>query len=93
MSDSIRSVGFVPQINKLSPNQRTGNTKDNKENKKDFTEHMSDNDKEANGRGHKQVEEGNENTEHNKQDDVKALHENNEDDYDDNCGSLLDTEL
>ncbi|MCP4253807.1 MAG: hypothetical protein GY775_10430 [Candidatus Scalindua sp.] len=93
MSDSIRSIGSVPQISKLSPNKRTGDKKDNKENKKDFTEHMSDNDKEVKGRGHNQVKEDSENTEHNKQDDVNTLHEKKEDGFDDSCGSLLDAEL
>ncbi len=93
MSDSIRSIGSVPQISKLSPNKRTGDKKDNKENKKDFTEHMSDNDKEVKSRGHNQVKEGSENTEHNKQDDVNTLHEKKEDGFDDSCGSLLDAEL
>ncbi len=93
MSDSIRLIGSVPQINKLIPNKRTGDAKDNKENKKDFSEHMSDNDKEVKDRGHNQGREDIENTEHNKQDDVNTLHEKEEDDFDGSCGSLLDTEL
>ncbi len=93
MSDSIRSIGFVPQINKLSPKKRTGDKKDNKENKNDFTEHMSDNDKEVKGREHNQVREDGENPERNTQDDVNTLHEKKDDDFDGSCGSLLDTEL
>jgi len=93
MRDSIRSIGFVPQINKLSPKKRTGDKKDNKENKKDFTEHMSDSDKEVKGRGHDQVRQDSENSECSTQDDVNTLHENKDDDFDGSCGSLLDTEL
>ncbi len=93
MSDSIRSIGFVPQINKLSPKKRTGDKKDNKENKNDFTEHMSDNEKEMKGKGHNQIREDSENPERNTQDDVNTLHENKDDDFDGSCGSLLDTEL
>ncbi|MCP4267465.1 MAG: hypothetical protein GY777_18195, partial [Candidatus Brocadiaceae bacterium] len=44
-------------------------------------------------RGHNQVKEDSENTEHNKQDDVNTLHEKKEDGFDDSCGSLLDAEL
>ncbi len=93
MSDSIRSIGFVPQINKLDPNKRTDDNKNKKENKNNFSEHMSDNDKEVNGREHNQVRENSENAEYNKQDDANTLHEKKEDDFDDSCGNLIDTEL
>lgn len=33
MSDNIRSIGFVPQINSLNLNRRTGDKKDNKDNR------------------------------------------------------------
>lgn len=93
MSDSIPSIHFVPQINNLNSKARTGDKKGNKENKKDFSKHMSANDQELEGNVHNQVEEDNENTEHKKQNDVNTLHEKTEDDFDGNCGSLLDTEL
>lgn len=93
MSDSIKSIGFVPQINKLNPNKRTGDKKSNKENKKDFAEHMSDSDEDVNGKVRNQARKDSENTEHNEQHDGNTPHEKKEDDFDDSCGSLLDTEL
>ncbi len=93
MSDSIQSIGFVPQINKLSPNKRTGDKKGKKENKKDFAEHMSDSDEDVKGKARNQAREDSENTEHKKQIGENSLHENKDDDFDNGCGSLLDTEL
>ncbi len=93
MSDNIRSIGFVPQINRVNLNRKTGDKKDKKENKKDFSEHMSDSEDDIKGRGRKQAREDNENSEHNNQHDGNTLHEQKDDDIDDSCGSLLDAEL
>ena len=93
MSDNIRSIGFVPQINSLNLNRRTGDKKDNKDNKKDFSKHMSDSETDTNGSGCNKVREDSENTEHNEQDGGNTLHEKNDNDFDDSCGSLLDAEL
>ena len=93
MSDNIRSIGFVPQINSLNLNRRTGDKKDNKDNKKDFSKHMSDSETDTNGSGSNQVREDSENTEHNEQDGGNTLHEKKDNDFDDSCGSLLDAEL
>jgi hypothetical protein len=93
MSDNIRSIGFVPQINSLNLNRRTGDKKDNKDNKKDFSKHMSDSETDTKGSGGNKVREDSENTEHNEQDGGNTLHKKNDDDFDDSCGSLLDAEL
>ncbi len=93
MSDSIQSIRVVPQINNLKPNARTGDKKNNKENKKKFSKHLSDNDKEIDGKGHNHIKANNENTGHNKQIGENSLHEKKDEDFDNGCGSLLDTEL
>ena len=93
MSDNVRSIGFVPQINSLNLNRRTGDKKDNKDNKKDFSKHMSDSETDTKGSGGNKVREDSENTEHNEQDGGNTLHKKNDDDFDDSCGSLLDAEL
>lgn len=93
MSDNIRSIGFVPQINSLNLNRRTGDKKDNKDNKKDFSKHMSDSETDTKGSGGNKVREDSENTEHNEQDGGNTLHEKKDNDFDDSCGSLLDAEL
>lgn len=93
MSDNIRSIGFVPQINRLNLNRKTGDKKNNKDNKKDFSKHMSDSDTDTKGSERNKAREDSENTEQNKQHGENTLHENNENDLDDSCGSLLDAEL
>lgn len=93
MSDNIRSIGFVPQINSLNLNRRTGDKKDNKDNKKDFSKHMSDSETDTKGSGGNKAREDSENSEHNEQDGGNTLHEKKDNDFDDSCGSLLDAEL
>ena len=93
MHDSIQPTRFVPQINKLNPKGRTGDKKGNKESKKDFSKHISAKDKGVEGRGHGQVKEDYENTEHKKQNDENSLHEEKDHDFDNSCGTILDTEI
>jgi len=93
MSDNIQSVHFVPQINNLNPNAKTGDKKGNKENKKEFSNHMSAEDNDLENNRHDQLKADNKNTKHKKQNDVNTLHEKTEDDFDSDRGSLLDTEL
>ncbi len=93
MSGNIQPIRVAPQINNLKPNVRTGDKKNNKENKEDFSNHMSDKDTDSDGKGHDQVEVNNENTGHREQNTENAIHERNDDDFDNDCGSLLDTEL
>jgi hypothetical protein len=93
MSDNIQSIRFVPQITNLNPNARTGDKKNNKENKKDFSKQMSGDEIDSDGKRHNQVKANNENTEHKKQNIENSVHEKNDDDFDNGCGSLLDTEL
>ena len=93
MHDSIQSIRFVPQINKLNPKGRAGDKKGNKESKKDFSEHMPAEDKGVEDKGHNQVKEDHEDTEHKKQNDENTLQEKIDDDFDNSCGTILDTEI
>ncbi len=93
MHDSIHSIRFVPQINKLNPKGRTGDKKGNKESKKNFSKHMPTQDKDAEGKGHKQIKEDYENAEHNKQNDEDSLQEKKDHGFDNNCGTILDIEI
>ena len=93
MSGNIQPIRVAPQINSLKPNVRTGDKKDNKENKKDFSNLMSDNDMDSDGKGHDQIEVNNENTGHREQNTENPLHESDDDNFDNDCGNLLDTEL
>ena len=93
MHDSIQSIRFVPQINKLNPKGRAGDKKGNKESKKDFSKHMSAEDKGVEDKGHNQVKEDHGNTEHKKQNNENTLQEKIDDDFDNRCGTILDTEI
>ncbi len=93
MNDSIHPIRSVPQINKLNPKGRTGDKKGNKESKKDFSKHISAQDKGVEGKGHNQVKEDFENTELNKQNDEDSLQEKKDNGYDTSCGSILDIEI
>jgi len=93
MSDSIQPIRIAPQISNLKPNARTGDKKNNKENKKDFSQQMPDDEIDADGKRHNQVKANKENTEHKKQNIENSVHGKNDDDFDNDCGSLLDTEL
>ena len=93
MNDNIQSIRFVPQINKLNPKGRAGDKKGNKESKKDFSKHMSAEDKGVEDKGHNQVKEDHEDTEHKKQNDENTLQEKIDDDFDNSCGTILDTEI
>ncbi len=92
MSDSIQSIRVVPQISNLKPNARAGDKK-KKENNKEFSDHMSDNDTNQDGKGHNQVKANDENAENTKQNSDNSLHGKDDDCFDNGCGSLLDTEL
>lgn len=93
MSDSIQSIRFVPQLSQLNQKGRTSDKKGDKENKKDFSKHMSDGDKNADSKGSSAVKKDHENTGHKKQNDENLLQEKADDDFDDGCGSILDAEV
>jgi hypothetical protein len=93
MSDSIQPIRIAPQISNLKPNARTGDKKNNQENKKNFSKQMPDDEIDSDGKRRNQVKANNENTEHKKQNIENSVHEKNDDDFDNSCGSLLDTEL
>ena len=93
MNDSIQSIRFVPQINKLNPKGRSGDKKGNKEGKEEFSKHMPAKDKRVESSGHDQVKENNENTEHKKQNDENSLQEKKDHDFDNCCGTILDIEI
>ncbi|GAX60027.1 permease [Candidatus Scalindua japonica] len=83
MDDSIQSIRYVPSIKKLNPKGKADNNKGKKEKKDDFSKLISDNDKEMQSREDNQVNEENETT----------LQEKADDDFDTNCGIMLDTEI
>jgi len=93
MNDSIQSIRFVPQINKLNPKGRTGDQKGHKESKKDFSKHLSTKDKGVEDKGDNQVKKDSGNTEHKKQNDENSLPEKIDHDFDNGCGTILDTEI
>lgn len=93
MNDSIHPVRFVPQINKLNPKGRTGDKKGNNESKKDFSKHMSAQDKGVDDKSRNQVKEDSENVEHNKQNNEDSLQEKNDHGFDNSCGTILDIEI
>lgn len=93
MNDSIHPVRFVPQINKLNPKGRTGDKKGNNESKKDFSKHMSAQDKGVDDKSRNQVKEDSENVEHNKQNNEDSLQERNDHGFDNSCGTILDIEI
>ncbi|MGR3292793.1 MAG: hypothetical protein ACUZ9M_02095 [Candidatus Scalindua sp.] len=93
MSDSIRPIRFLPQLNKLNPRGKTGDKKGNKEGKKNFSMHMSASDNDVEGKGHNQVKKDCKNSEHKKQNDINTLQEKKADDFDNSCGNILDTKI
>ncbi len=91
MSDSIPPIRLVPQISHLAPNTRTTDKKNNKDSKRDFSKHLSDNDQDG-GEQSKEID-GNGITGQKDENEGSTSHEKIEDDFDDSCGSILDTEL
>jgi len=93
MSDSIRSVRFIPQINNIRPRGKTDDKKDKKEGEKGFSKHMSAGDNDVDGTGPTHVKENNKNSENREQNNDNALSERSDEDFDSDCGSLLDTSI
>ncbi len=54
---------------------------------------MSAEDKGVEDKGHNQVKKDSENTDHKKQNDENTLQEKIDDDFDNSCGTILDTEI
>ena len=93
MSDSIQSIRFVPQINNIKPKGKTGDKKDKKEDEKGFSKHMSAGDNDMDGTGRTHVKEDSDTSENKEQSNGNALSERSEDDFDNSCGTILDTEI
>ncbi len=93
MNDSIHPIRFIPQVNKVNPKGRTGDKKGNKDSKKDFSNHMSVQDKDIDGKGLNQVKEDSENAEHNQQNDEDSLQEKKDQGFDNSCGTIIDIEI
>ncbi len=93
MNDSIPPIRYVPQINKLNSKGRVGDKKGGKEKKQDFKKNMSAKNQDVGNKTQNHVKEENENTEHHKQE-VEGLIQNGIDhDLDDECGTILNTEV
>jgi hypothetical protein len=93
MSDSIRPIRVVPQMNYINPKGRAGDKKDKKEEEKGFSKHMSSDDKDVDSTEHNHVKEESGSSESANQNNGNTLSEKDEDDFDNSCGSLLDTNI
>jgi hypothetical protein len=93
MSDSIRSVRFIPQINNIKPRGKTDDKKDKKEGENGFSNHMSADDNGADSTGPTHVNDKSKNSENREQNNDNVLSERSDEDFDNDCGSLLDTKI
>jgi hypothetical protein len=94
MSDSIQSIRYIPPINRLKHKEKTGDKKDDKGGKQDFSKHLSSDDEDEKGKGSNQEEEQHRDSGQHKQEDKNSLQSGKEDDdLDGTCGSILDAEV
>ena len=93
MSDSIQPIRNIPLIHRLNQKGKTGDKKDDKDGKQDFSNHLSSKDEEVEGKGSNQENEQHKDSGQHKLEDKNSLQSRKEDDLDSNCGSILDTEV
>ncbi len=93
MNDSIQPIRYVPQINKLAPKGRAGDKKGGKEKKQDFEKNMSAENNDMENKVHNQIKEENKITEQHKQKVEDPMQDGADQDLDENCGTILNTEV
>ncbi|MGR3176409.1 MAG: hypothetical protein ACUZ8N_17725 [Candidatus Scalindua sp.] len=94
MSDSIRSIRYIPPIQHLNQKGKTGDKKGDKEgkkDKKDFSHHLSSKDEDVKGKDSNLENEQHKDSGQHK--DKNSLQSRKEDDLDGTCGTILDTEV
>ncbi len=93
MSDGIQSIRSTPPIQRLNQKGKTGDKKDDKEGKQDFSNQLTSKDEDVKGkRGNHDNEQHKESRQH-KQEDKNSLQARKEDDQDGTCGTILDAEV
>lgn len=93
MSDSIRSIRYIPPIQHLNQKGKTGDKKGDKEGKKDFSHHLSSKDEDVKGKDSNLGNEQRKDSVQHKLEDKNSLQSRKEDDLDGTCGTILDTEV
>ncbi len=93
MSDSIQPIRNIPLIHRLNQKGKTGDKKGDKEDKQDFSNHLSSKDEEVEGKGSNQENEQHKDSGQHKLEDKNSLQTRKEDDLDGTCGTILDTEV
>lgn len=93
MSDSIQPVRYIPPVHRLKHKGKTGDKKDDKDGKQDFSNHLSTKDEDMKDKDSKQESEQHKDTGQHKQKDKNTLQSRKENDLDGTCGTMLDTEV
>ena len=93
MSDSIQSIRYVPQINKLGPKGKVGNEKGGKEKKQDFSKNKSVKNNDEENDAHDQVKEEIKNKEHQEKETGDSVQNGIDHEPDMSSGSILNTEV
>ncbi|MFQ5686616.1 MAG: hypothetical protein ACE5GV_08145 [Candidatus Scalindua sp.] len=93
MSDSIQPIRYIPPIHRLKHKGKSGDKKDDKEGKQDFSSHLPSKDEDVKGKGSNHENEQHKDSGQHKQGDKTSLQSRKEDDLDGTCGLILDTEV
>ena len=93
MSDSIKSIRYIPPIHRLNHKGKSGDKKGDKEGKQAFSNHMSSKDEDVKGKSSNQENEQHKDSGQHKLEDKNLLQTRKKDDLDGTCGTILDTEV
>lgn len=92
-SNSIKPIRYIPPIHRLKHKEKTGDKKDGKEGKQDFSNHLSSEDEDVKGKRGNQENEQHKDSGKHKLEAKNSLQTRKEDDLDGTCGTILDTEV
>jgi len=94
MSDNIQPIRYIPPIRRVNQKGKTGDKKgDDKGGNQDFSNHLSFKDEDVKGNGSNQENEQHKDSVQHIPEDKNSLQSRKEDDPDNICGSILDTEV
>ncbi len=93
MSDSIQSIRYIPPIHRLKHKGKTGDKKGDKGGNQDFSKHLPSKDEDETGKGSNRENEQRKDSGQDKLENKDSLQTRKEDDLDDSCGSIVDTEV
>ena len=93
MSDSIKSIRYIPPIHRLNHKGKSGDKKGDKEGKQAFSNHLSSEDEDVKGKRGNQENEQHKDSGKHKPEAKNSLRTRKEDDLDGTCGTILDTEV